>query len=314
MTLVEVVAALTIAAILMAALTGVLVQAFRAQAYASQSNDASRQARFAMERMSWAVRGTRQLLLPQRDKPATTWREHVREQTVPASAPEAGSVLATAVLAVTLPLDVDQDGNGIPDADNDGDRRIDEDPADDANGDAAAGVRGIDDGGDGFVDGGGSGDDDEFLFSAGEDPINGIDNDGDGNVDEDPPADANADDQPGLAGVDDDGDGQVDEGAADDDDEDGTASEDWWDTLVFFLNGSTLIERMPVPWDADASGSITGRDYVESPLAEGVTRFRVERVPLSGERAELVDIVLEIKGGEGEVVSLHTRVRVGGAP
>lgn len=314
MTLVEVLAALAIAAILLAALNGVVSQAFVTQGYVSEHNDVARQARFAMERMTWALRGTRLLVLPLRDKPATTWREHVREQTVPASAPEAGSILATAVLAVTLPLDVDQDGNGKPDADNDGDGRIDEDPPDDANYDFAAGVYQIDDAGDGFVDISFPGDDDEFMFDVAEDPLDGVDNDGDGNVDEDPPADANGDGQPGIAGVDDDGDGSVDEGASSDDDEDGVSDEDWYDTVVFYLNGDTLMERMPVPWDESANGFVSGRDYLESPLAEGVTRFRVERVPLAGERAELVDIVLELAHGDGEVVSLHTLVRVGEAP
>jgi len=313
MTLVEVLAALAIAGILLAALNGVVSGAFRAQAAVSQQNDLARQAHFAMERMTWALRGTRRLLLPLEDKPATTWRENVREQTIPASPPEAGSSLATAVLAVSLPADVDQDGNGLPDADNDGDGRVDEDPSDDIHNDGAAGIVGIDDAGDGLADNGPAPDDDEYLNASDEDPVNGIDDDGDENLDEDPAADWNGDGAPGLGLADDDGDGSIDEGNAADDDEDGQTDEDWIDPVVFYLSGSTLLMRTPVPWDASGGGGVTGLDFVESPLAEGVTRFRVERVPDAGTRATLVDLTLELAGSDGEAIQLHTLVRVGGS-
>ncbi len=52
------------------------------------------------------------------------------------------------------------------------------------------------------------------------------DNDQDGNINEDPPADWNNDQAPGIFGVDDDGDGTVDEGNIADDDEDGSDNED----------------------------------------------------------------------------------------
>jgi type II secretory pathway pseudopilin PulG len=312
MTLVEVLGALAIAGILLAALNGVVSGALRAQTAVSQQNDLARQAHFAMERMTWALRGTRRLLLPFPDDPGTSWREHVREQTVPASPPEAGSSMATAVLAVTLPTDVDQDGNGIPDADNDGDGRVDEDLPTDTNGDGAAGIYQIDDDGDGTIDVGAVPDDDESSAS-GEDPINGLDDDGDGSVDEDPTGDINGDGQPGIALVDDDGDGSIDESSLNDDDEDGTASEDWFDPVVFFLAGDTLLMRTPVPWDTSGGSDIDGLDFVESPLAEGVTRFRVERVPDAGTRAVLVDLTLELAGTGGEAIQLHTRVRVGGS-
>jgi hypothetical protein len=73
-----------------------------------------------------------------------------------------------------------------------------------------------------------------------------------------------------------------------------------------------LIERHPVPWDEDNGGIVSGRDFIESPIAEGVSRFRVERVVGNG-NAEIVDITLDVTGAaSGETVSLHSRVRIGG--
>ena len=152
------------------------------------------------------------------------------------------------------------------------------------------------------------------LSFSNEDPINGIDDDGDGDIDEDPPGDMNNDNAPGIAGVDDDGDGQTDEGGDDrDDDEDGQADEDWLDPVVFSLQGSSLVERTPVPWDESSGGGVTGRDYIESTIADNVTLLRFERVPQGGGRAVLIDITLELTGSDGYVASLNTRVRVGGA-
>ncbi len=100
---------------------------------------------------------------------------------------------------------------------------------------------------------------------------------------------------------------------ADDDDEDGSVDEDWLDAVVFYLQGDSLIERHPVPWDETANGFISGRDYVESVIAENVTRFRVERPIASSPGHQLVDLTLELTGPTGIVVSLTSRVRVGGA-
>ena len=49
------------------------------------------------------------------------------------------------------------------------------------------------------------------------------------------------------------------------------------------------------------------------PIAENVTRFRVERVPQNGDRSQIVDLTLELTNPVTETVSLNTRVRVGGA-
>ena len=268
-----------------------------------------------MDRMVRAIRDTNQLLLPMPDKPDTDWRENVREETVPASPPEGSSTKATAVLALTLSAAVDLDADGFPDADNDRDGRIDEDLPPDIANDFDPGIHLIDDGGDGSVDEGflADWDDDERLNNSNEDPINGIDDDGDGVIDEDPGADNNGDGAPGQAGVDDDGDGQVDEGNSADDDEDGTVDEDWLDVVVFYLQGDTLVERHPVPWDETANGFVSGRDFLISEIADNVTRFRVERPVASTSAEQLVELTLELTGLDGTVVSLSALVRVGGA-
>lgn len=313
-TLIELLVALALAGLLLAATSGLIRNALGTEEILAEQNRVMRDARFAMDRMARAVAETGLLILPQADKPATNWRENVREQTVPASAPEGDSSNATAVLAVSLSLNVDLDANGKPDADNDGDGRVDEDLPADINFDYGQGIYQIDDGGDGSVDEWfGFNDDDERLGDNDDDPINGVDDDDDGQIDEDPGADMNADGEPGVAGVDDDADGQIDEGATDDDDEDGSTNEDWLDTVVFYLQGDALIERHPVPWDETANGSITGRDVIESVIAEGVTRFRVERPEALGADRQIVDLTLELTGTTGQVANLNRRVRVGSA-
>ena len=54
-------------------------------------------------------------------------------------------------------------------------------------------------------------------------------------------------------------------------------NEDWYDPVVFYLNGDNLMQRTPVPWDENGSGFVTGLDFITEPIAENVTRFRVER-------------------------------------
>ena len=313
-TLVELMVAMLLAGLVLAGTTGIVRQALGTDALVDERNELQRDARFAMQRMTRAVRETRWLVLPMPDKPDTDWRENVREETVPASAPEGSSIKATAVLAVSLSANVDLDSNGFPDADNDNDGRIDEDMPADMAFDYGDGIYLIDDGGNGIVDESFSdNDDDERLNGNDEDPINGIDDDGDGVIDEDSGADMNGDGAPGIAGVDDDGDGTIDEGNAADDDEDGVVDEDWLDPVVFYLQGDSLIERHPVPWDETANGFVSGRDVIETVIAEGVTRFRVERpVPATPDH-QLVDLTLELTGESGETVSVSARVRAGGA-
>lgn len=314
-TLVEILIAVTIGAILVTVLTELVSKLTASRTSIQEHGQLTQDVRFAMARMSRAVHESRKLILPLPDKPDTDWREHVREETIPASPPEGSSTLATAVLAVSLSARVDLDADGFADADNDRDGLLDEDYPADATDDSNPGIHLIDDGGDGSADESASNDDDDEQFNASdEDPINGLDDDGDGLIDEDGAADMNGDGAPGYLGVDDDGDGQVDEGNKDDDDEDGASDEDWLDAVVFYLQNDALIERHPVPWDEDGGGFVSGSDFIESVIADNVSRFRVERFAGSGKN-EIVDITLDVTGKEtGETISLHRRIRVGGAP
>ena len=312
-TIVELLISLAMAALLLTAMTALVNNVFATRDDTATATSGTRDARFAMQRMVTAVLGTERLLLPLADNPNTNWREHVRKQTVPASAPEGSSTLATAVLAVTLDPTLDIDDDGFADGDNDNDGKIDEDIGADHTNDGAAGVWGIDDDGDGVVDESNQEDDDEDEDQTGnrnEDRINGIDDDADGAIDEDFGFDMNGDGQAGVSGVDDDGDGDFDESSKEDDDEDedntGNKDEDWFDPVVFFLSGSTLIERRP------NLNPVDGNDYAEYPIADNVTHFRIERIPGTGKRSVLVDITLELTLPDGEPVSFNTRVRVGG--
>jgi prepilin-type N-terminal cleavage/methylation domain-containing protein len=295
-TLVELLLALALSAVLLTALSGVTGQVLRTWDSVSVTNGLNRDARFAMQQIMQAVGRSNHLLVPLNDNPATAYPENINR-----------------VVAVTLDHVTDLDHNGIPDADNDGDGRFDEDPPADWTNDAAPGIYGIDDNGDGTIDNGASNSDDESA-TADLDPVNGIDDDHDNNTDEDPGADLNGDGCPGICGVDDDGDGNVDEGSSSDDDEDGVSNEDWLDPVVFYLKGSQLIRRQPVPWDEDGSGVVDGRDFIESVIADHVSRFRVERLAATTGGAVLVDITLGLTDPlSGQDVSLNTRVRVGGA-
>ena len=312
-TLVELMVAATISVLIVAGLSGVIEVTVESKTALERENEVTREASFAMERIVRMVGDSRLLLLPSADKPSSNWPENIREETVPASPPIGSSAKSTAVLTVLMPANIDLDFNGVPDADNDGDGAIDEDLYRDMNRDGVAGVKDIDDGGDGYVDDTSWWDDDETNSIGEEDPLDGIDNDSDGLIDEDSSGDMNGDGSPGLAGVDDDGDGQVDEGDVLDDDEDGAVDEDWFDTVTYYLQGDTLVERMPVPWDVTGNGTVTGWDFVESPLAEGVTRLRFERVAASPPGWTLVDITLELTRDNVRTLSLNRRLRVGGA-
>ena len=317
-TYVELLLAVTISAILVAGLMGVVKTATNVSDDVSQRNELTREARFAMQRMVRTVSHSRKLLLPLNDNPNTNWPEHIREQTIPPSPPIGSSTFASAVLAVTLPHDIDLDDDGIPDADNDGDGRFDEDPGSDNTNDAAQGIFNVDDDGDGSVDEGPQAADGNYANNDesgadNDDIVDGIDNDLDGSVDEDQGGDMNNDAKSGVTGVDDDQDGAIDEANRTNDDEDATNNEDWIDPVVFYLDGSVLKERMPSPWDVNIDFKVDGRDTIVSTLAENVTRFRVERIETpSG--SPLVDLLLELSHPvSGEFISLRTQVRPGGA-
>ena len=216
-TLVELLVAVVLASLLLAATSGIVSNALGTDSLVEERNRLMRDARFAMDRMTSVIRRSRKLLLPLVDNPNTDWPEHIREQTVPASPPIGSSTFATAVLAVTLPADIDLDADGFPDADDDRDGAIDEDLPNDVHHDFAAGIVGIDDDGDGSVDEGIGWFDDDEDGSDNEDPIDGVDNDGDGSIDEDPPTDNNGDGCSGICGVDDNDNGSIDESGSDDD-------------------------------------------------------------------------------------------------
>jgi len=316
-TLIELLVSVAIGSMLILGLSAVTSMISKTLSASSYNHQLTRDAQFAMDQMVRAVANSRRLLLPLADNPNTNWPEHIREQTLPASPPIGSSTLATVVLAVTLPSNIDLDANGIADADNDGDGRIDEDMGGDASNDGMPGLVAIDDNGDGTTDvstaAAPNKDDDEDNDRA-EDIQDGIDNDGDGAIDEDMKDDANNDGKPGIAGVDDDFDLSVDEGDPKDDDEDGQINEDWLDPLVFYLENGSLMQRTPVPWDESGDSTVNGLDFVTRPLAENVTSFRVERISPGAGQVKLVDLIIELSHPQtSETVRLHTRVRVGRA-
>lgn len=294
-TLLELLITLAIAAVLIAGLAGVTSAALDALTDTRERNDLTRQARFALERMTRAVSRTRNLLLPLAENPATGHSESIRDP---------------GVLAVTLDPELDRDGDGFPDADNDKDGLIDEDWPSDMNDDGEDGLIGLDDDNAGDVDEDAPGDsfskrDDDEDGTYDEDPVDGVDNDGDGQVDEDAFSDMNSDGVPGLSGVDDDEDGLVDEGHLEDDDEDGVTNEDWLDAVAYRLAGSQLLERHP------NLNPGNGADFTERVIAENVTTFQVERIAQGSGRAVLVDITLGLQTTRNEVL-FNTQVRVAG--
>ncbi len=315
-TLIELLVSVAIGSMLILGLSTVTAMISDTLSASSNKHQLTRDAQFAMDQMVRAVANSRRLLLPLADNPSTNWPEHIREQTVPATPPIGDSVLATAVLAVTLSESIDLDANGISDADNDGDGRIDEDLSDDQTADNAPGIVLIDDDGDGEVDETSSTiqDDDEDGVQD-EDWLNGIDDDGDGTTDEDSSADMNNDGDQGIDGVDDDADGTVDEGSGSaNDDEDSQSNEDYYDAVVFYLENGNLMQRIPVPWDESGDSAVNGIDYVTEPLAENVTLFRVERLRSGAGLAKLVDLIIELSHPlTSETIRLQTRVRVGRA-
>jgi hypothetical protein len=187
--------------------------------------------------------------------------------------------------AVTLPASIDRNGDRVADADNDGDGLIDEDPGNDLTHDGAAGLFSFDDDQDGNTDEGLQTDDDEDG-SIGEDSLDLLDNDGDGRIDEDPDVIGDGD-----------GDGKVDE--------------DGYDASLYYLQGTTLQERVPVPWDVNGSGTVTGQDVVTSPLLENVSLLETRREEM-GSGATILHLKMNTLDARGEVTTFETSVVVGG--
>lgn len=309
-TLVELVVALLIGAVLIAGLGSIVGTAVSNREVTHERKQLVEQSQFAMQRITMAVRYSTVLLLPLSDNPSTDWPESERVQTVPASTPVGSSTLATAVLAVALPEYSDLDSNGIPDADDDRDGYIDEDQPANRYNDAAPGIVGIDDDGDGSIDEGNNNDDDEDG-AVDEDHIDNSDNDSDGSRDEDVGTDNNNDGCPGLCGVDDNSDGLIDSGSLANNDEMGANGDDWTNPVVFYLSNGNLIERTPVPWDVNGGG-VTGADYVETVIAENLTQLRFERINTIDQQP-LIDVSLQLTAANGDSVNLNTRLRIGSA-
>jgi len=302
LSLIELLIAVTIAGFLIAGMQGLVGMALDAESSTRARNDSLQQGRFAMQMMVKSVRMTQRLMIPLAENPSTVYFESERD-----------------VLAVTLDPTLDRNKDGWADANNDKDyldinnngsrdvgepERIDEDLGEDTTNDVQAGIIGIDDDADGSVDEGNTPDDDEDG-AVDEDNLDSVDNDADGSIDEDTAKDMNIDNAPGAIGVDDDYDGTVDEGNSDDDDEDGLRDEDWLDPVVYFLSGTTLMQRVP------NINPVDGTDFQENPIAENVTIFKVIRIPQGGGRRVLVSISLEITPVNGEPVTFLTSVGVG---
>ena len=291
LSLVELMAAITISTLIIAGLGGVVSQALETERVVRENNDVQQQARFAMQQMVQAISRSQRLMLPLAENPNTVWSESVRDP---------------GVLAVTMDPTLDRNKDGFADADNDKDGLIDEDLGNDTSNDSSTGITNIDDDGDGISDNGSNFKDDDEDGSFNEDPINGIDDDNDGAIDEDSDDDMNQDNKAGIAGIDDDSDGTIDEGNKKDDDEDGSNDEDWYDPVVFYLSGTTLLQRFPNINPSD------GTDYTEYTIAENVTQFRVERIAQGTNRSVLVEVSLTLSNADGESSQLKTSVRVGG--
>lgn len=327
LTLLEILISVSIAGILIAAISGFINTALNAGQTTHFQNDTQQQARFAMQRMTRAVSKSRQLRLPLGENLNTKCSESVRGDNSDSDANNNCNDIG--VLAVALDPTLDRDKDGWADANNDKDfldvnksgtrdagepEQIDEDTGKDNNNDGASGIKDIDDDGDinADIDGLSTTDNDEDGINN-EDSIDGVDNDNplDGSIDEDIDKDMNGNLKPGITGVDDDYDGAVDDGVIDDDDEDGAVSEDWIDEQVFFLdktdpNNYKLKERLP---DINA---VDGADYTEYVIVENVSQFRIERLLGANGSTVLVDITLTLSPPGSQPVILNTRVGVDG--
>ncbi len=234
-------------------------------------NEQIKQLEHAFMRLERAIERGNGLLIPRFDNPATLHDESMRD-----------------LIAVGLDPQLDRDANGVADADNDADGAVDEDlPADHTN-DGAAGVIGLDDDGNGTVDGAGGSQDNDEDGITNEDWLDDIDNDADGSTDEDMNADM---DQQVIVDADDDGDGSTDE--------------DWIDVVAFYLQGNQILERRP------AINAVDGTDYDEYVLLENVTNFSVHLISDQNSSWPLVTIDISVIDNAGATHNLSKTYRVG---
>ena len=160
--------------------------------------------------------------------------------------------------------------------DNDADGVADEDPYKDMVNSGKAGLKGIDDNNDGIIDNGSTTEDDDEDGLKNEDPIDGVDNDGDGRIDEDTH--------------------NAFYGSAENDDGDGPShiNEDFFDPVIYYLQGTDLRERHD-------ELQFTTSDKV---IAEDVTQFIVLRRRVNGNT--LIDIYLRLDNGTESVELVTT--------
>lgn len=259
LTLVELLMAIMILGMIAVAVTAFLSSAIQAQASGNKKSALYREGLLAMERMTNGVRRCTYLLIPNANSPTRD------------------------ILAFSGFINDDDDYY----FDDPLFPRIDEDLGSDMVDDGNDGIMGIDDDGDGLVDEGFWGTDDDEGGFADEDPVDGIDNDGDGNIDEDCWWDINADGKPGIAGMDDDGDGQVDEGHQGDDDEDDSLAETGLVPVLYIYNSGTATLTESVPYTGESVD-----------LSTHVTQFQV-----TYEAPERILITLTLTGDEGESIT-----------
>lgn len=265
MTLVELLLAATLMAVIATAAASAMWIFLESHAYATSRSALYREGILMMERMTNGVRKSTAVMVPNAHAP-------VRD-----------------VLAFSGTVNDDNDyyfneNPLLP--------RIDEDPGGDMTADASRGIVNIDDDGDGTVDEAGSNADDDEDGVANEETLNGKDDDGDGNIDEDLDEDINLDGASGFLNFDDDGDGTVDNGASNaDDDEDGANNEDPFNPSVYWFDGANVLnERDPI-------------DGTDRPLSTHVSNFQVTFDGATATHAPRLMISLTLADDNGETVT-----------
>ncbi len=213
-TLIDLLIAVTITALIVAAGTALLSSVSQGQAQGFARAALQNEALRLMERMASGVRVSTLVMIPNAHRPARD------------------------ILAFSGAVNDDHDfyfGDPLfP--------RIDEDCDKDMTGDVWPGIAGLDDNGDGRIDDGHLQDDDEDGLDD-EDPVDRLDNDGDGDIDEDTSSDANQDAKPGIVDMDDNGDGLADNSSTGDDDEDGRVDEDPMNPVVYTYDSANRTLR-----------------------------------------------------------------------
>jgi prepilin-type N-terminal cleavage/methylation domain-containing protein len=270
-TLLELLISLTLIVILLGGMNQLSRQLSMGALEIKSRNQQMKQLEHAFMRIERSLERGNGLLVPRQDDPATAHNESIRT-----------------LVAVGLDPQLDRNGDGFADADNDADGLVDEDlPADYSN-DGAAGIVGLDDDGDGIIDGAGGSSDNDEDGVINEDWQDGIDNDADGSTDEDPGSDM---DSPVLVDA--------------DDDLDGSTDEDWIDVVAFYLQGTQIIERRP------RLGAADGNDFDEFVLLDAVNSFQVSLLSDENSSWQLISVSISVTDQAGANYSLSKTFRIG---